>query len=72
MVVEARRGNVFEPGTPVRFDTFEGARIACEQLQMDFDADGEPKRVYVLDHLGVPIYAAGALASKGAAGPLLR
>lgn len=63
MVVEAHRGG-FTPGTPVRFDTLEGACETCKALQSDFDLDCEPKRVYVLDSFGVPIFAAGGRASK--------
>ena len=58
--VKALGKGKYEPFTPVRFDTFEGAKTTCEKLQVDFDDDAEPIRVYVLDSLGIPVHAGGA------------
>ena len=58
-VIRAQKGGVYQPFTPVRFDTIEGALQACNKLQADFDDDCEPCRVYVLDSIGVPLHAGG-------------
>ena len=64
-VIQSKGAGEYQRFTPVSVDSFEGAVRICEKLQGEFDEDCEPCRVYVLDHLGVPVHAAGAISSKG-------
>jgi hypothetical protein len=59
-IVTAHRGVAFTEGERMRFGLLQSAVDECERLQGDFDADAEPRRVYVLDAGRVPIWAGGA------------
>jgi hypothetical protein len=59
-IVTAHRGGAFSAGQAMRFGSLRSAVDECETLQADFDADAEPRRVYVLDAGKIPIWAGGA------------
>jgi hypothetical protein len=60
-VVTAHRGGTFTYGGEMRFATLESAMATARRLQAEFDADCEPRRVYLVDSAGVAFAAAGAL-----------
>jgi hypothetical protein len=60
-IVTARRGGAFAAGGAMRFGSLQTAVAECESLQRDFDADAEPRRVYVLD-AGRDVFATGTRA----------
>ena len=60
VTVTAAPGGIFTRSEPIRFASKQSANTACDRLQDDFDADGDPCRAYVLDHDMVPVRAGGA------------
>jgi hypothetical protein len=58
-VVTAHPGGTFTNRDVSRFDSRKLANETCEQLQAEFDEDAEPRRVYVLDSMMVPLRAGG-------------
>jgi hypothetical protein len=59
-VVTAHRGGEFTYGGEMRFASLESAMATARRLQAEFDADGEPRRVYLVDSAGVAFAAAEA------------
>jgi hypothetical protein len=58
-VVTAHRGGSFTHGEDLRFSARASAVEECDRLQAEFDADCEPRRVYVLDCEKDPTQAGG-------------
>lgn len=56
-IVEATKGGAFRVVEEIQFDNKQTARETCERLQDEFDEDGDPKRVYLLDNDKVPMRA---------------
>lgn len=63
-VVTTHKGGAYSNSLDLPFDTKNGAKAAAEKLQEEFDADAEPRRVYVLDDFMVPVEAAGRIKFK--------
>lgn len=59
-VIEARPGGEFVTVETMTLADFDEAIAAAERAQEAADAQGLPRRAYVLDRKGTPVYAAGA------------
>lgn len=60
-IVTAKRGGTFVASEDVPLNSKKLAMDEADRLQIEFDKDSEPKRVYVLDEARVPVYAGGQL-----------
>jgi hypothetical protein len=63
-ITKHTKGGDATPIDVVSIDSLDAAIQAANTWQKEFDLEGTPARVYVLDPQGVAVYAGGARAAK--------